>query len=64
MAGGLGVGFTSTLAVARYPQLRALALDLPLPALPVWLAVHREIRSSKRIRQVFDTLAQTLGELI
>jgi hypothetical protein len=30
----------------------------------MWLAVHREIRSSQRIRAVFDFLAETLPHVI
>ena len=29
---------------------------LKIPPLPIWLAVHREIRTSRRIREVFDFL--------
>jgi hypothetical protein len=32
--------------------------------LPVWLAVHKEIRTSKRIRAVYDFLADALPRAI
>ena len=38
---------------------RAWAIEFAYP-LPAWLAVHREIRSSKRIRLVYDYLAEAL----
>ena len=55
---GLGIGF-----VARYMARTDAALvqvlpALPLPGLPVWLTVHREIRTSRRIRAVYDFLAR------
>jgi DNA-binding transcriptional LysR family regulator len=28
---------------------------------PVWLVTHRELRTSRRIRVVFDVLAEALG---
>lgn len=31
---------------------------------PVWLVAHREVRSSRRIRLVFDLLADELSKLI
>ncbi|MEZ5702262.1 MAG: hypothetical protein R3E42_10435 [Burkholderiaceae bacterium] len=37
--------------------------DMPIPELPVWLVVHREIRSSRRIRAVYDFLARELPAL-
>jgi hypothetical protein len=32
--------------------------------MPVWLAVHKEIRTSKRIRAVYDFLSDTLPGVI
>ncbi|MFB3111130.1 MAG: LysR family transcriptional regulator, partial [Gemmatimonadales bacterium] len=29
---------------------------------PVWLVTHRELHTSRRIRLVFDVLAETLGK--
>jgi DNA-binding transcriptional LysR family regulator len=40
--------------------LRVLPEVLRIPPLPMWLAVHREIRTSQRIRAVFDFLAEAL----
>jgi hypothetical protein len=37
---------------------------LKIPPLPVWLTVHREIRSSRRIRQVYDFLAQAVKDAL
>jgi len=57
---GLGIGFLATYVARRDPGLVRLAIDLPLPRLPVWLTVHREIRSSRRIRLVYDFLAKAI----
>jgi len=32
--------------------------------LPVWLAVHREIRTSGRIRAVYDFLAEAVPQAL
>jgi DNA-binding transcriptional LysR family regulator len=57
---GLGVGFLARYVARRNPDLVPLLPMLNIPPLPVWLAVHREIRSNPRIRQVWDFLAQAL----
>lgn len=57
---GLGVGFLPRYAARRNPDLVSLLPMLAIPPLPVWLAVHREIRSNPRIRQVWDFLAQAM----
>jgi hypothetical protein len=35
-----------------------------LPGLPVWLTVHRELRTSARIRAVYDFLADEVGQAL
>ncbi|BDT68218.1 hypothetical protein os1_24000 [Comamonadaceae bacterium OS-1] len=58
---GLGIGFvahfTARLDADVVPVLPG---ELPIPPLPMWLAVHREIRTSRRIRSVYDFLAGAL----
>ncbi|WP_348541749.1 hypothetical protein [Variovorax boronicumulans] len=34
--------------------------QLKIPPLPVWLAVHPEIRTDRRIRAVYDFLARNI----
>ena len=58
---GLGVGFCADYMARTDPDvLRVLPGLLSIPPLPMWLAVHREIRTSQRIRAVFDFLAEAL----
>lgn len=57
---GLGVGFMADYVIATDPSVVRVLPMLALPRLPMWLAVHREIRNSARIRAVFDFLAQAL----
>ncbi|MDP1998053.1 MAG: LysR family transcriptional regulator [Rhodoferax sp.] len=58
---GLGVGFCADYLARTDPDvLRVLPGLLSIPPLPMWLAVHREIRTSQRIRTVFDFLAEAL----
>lgn len=58
---GLGIG-----VMFREVAEGADGVEPVLPQLlpfevPIWLAVHRELHTSRRIRLVFDLLAETLG---
>lgn len=57
---GMGVGFVPDYLAATDPQVVPLLPQLKIPPLPMWLVVHREIRSSQSIRAVFDFLAQAI----
>ncbi|WP_028450156.1 LysR family transcriptional regulator [Chitinibacter tainanensis] len=57
---GLGVGFLAGFLCRAAPEVEPLLPDLPLPRLPLWLTVHRELNSSARIRAVYDFLAEAL----
>lgn len=58
---GLGIGFCPDyMARDEADVVRVLPGVLKLTPLPMWLAVHREIRSNKRIRSVFDFLVGAL----
>ncbi len=62
---GLGIGFVASYMTDGEPDVLPVLPDLlKIAPLPMWLAVHREIRSNRRIRAVFDFLAKTLPRLI
>jgi DNA-binding transcriptional LysR family regulator len=56
----LGIGFVSEHLIRTEPAVVPLLPKLKIDPLPVWLAVHKEIRTSKRIRAVYDFLADAL----
>jgi DNA-binding transcriptional LysR family regulator len=60
----LGIGFLARYLAQTEPQLVPLLPDLPIPPLPMWLVVHREIRSSHRIKAVYDFLAQSIPPVL
>lgn len=62
---GLGIGFLASYMARGEPEVvHVLPNLLRIPPLPMWLAVHREIRTNRNIRAVFDFLAQSLPEVI
>jgi DNA-binding transcriptional LysR family regulator len=62
---GLGVGFLADYMVRNDQDIvRVLPGQLKIAPLPMWLAVHREIRTNPRIRAVFDFLAEGLAPLL
>lgn len=61
---GLGVGFAAAYLRRTDPAVQQILPDLPLPILPIWLTVHRELHTSARIRAVFDFLAQAVPQAL
>ncbi len=62
---GLGIGFVASyMARTDADVVQVLPDMLRIPPLPMWLVVHREIRTSQLMRSVFDFLAQTLPNAI
>ena len=61
---GLGIGFVSEHLIRTDPAVVPVLPKLKIDPLPVWLAVHKEVRTSKRIRAVYDFLSDTLPGVI
>lgn len=57
---GNGIGIAQMPLIRRDPLVEIVLPDLPLPTLPVWLAMHRDVRASVRIRRVADFLHEEL----
>jgi DNA-binding transcriptional LysR family regulator len=58
---GNGIGFAQRFLVERDPLVAILLPELDLPHLPMWLAMHRDVRTSRRIRRVADFLHAELS---
>jgi len=59
---GLGIGGMIKDIAERTPQVEQVLPALaPIPV-PFWLCTHRELHTSRRIRVVFDLLAEMLAE--
>ena len=57
---GVGIGGCSIALSQRFGGLTQVLHDLPIPPLPVYLVAHQELRTSARIRHVYDYLSKTL----
>ena len=57
---GLGVGFIADYVARTDSAVVPLLPMLKVPAIPMWLAVHREIRTNRRIREVYDFLGDAV----
>lgn len=53
---GLGIGIGLQALAARDPALTQVLTELEVPALPLWLTAHRELRDTPRLRLVFEAL--------
>ena len=60
LAAGAGIGFVAHYNIRHWPGVMALLPMLQIPPLPCWLAVHREIRTNRLVRRVYDFLADAL----
>ncbi|MGH1464495.1 MAG: LysR family transcriptional regulator [Cognatishimia sp.] len=58
---GFGIGVMSEEVAAMTPGIVRLLPDLPPIIFPIWLVTHRELHTSRRIRLVFDLLAEHLS---
>jgi DNA-binding transcriptional LysR family regulator len=58
---GLGIGVMVKEIADLTPGVECVLPDLPPIPVPIWLATHRELHTSRRIRLVFDVLAESLA---
>lgn len=61
---GSGVGMILREVARAMPGLARLLPDWPGIPVPLWLVTHGELRTSARVRVVFDVLAEELGARI
>jgi DNA-binding transcriptional LysR family regulator len=60
VAEGAGIGFVAQYNLRFWPDVVPLLPTLKIPALPCWLAVHREIRGNRLVKRAFDFLAEAI----
>jgi hypothetical protein len=57
MRAGMGLAVGALALAARESDLVQVLPEIQIPALPMWLTAHRELRDTPRLRLVFDALA-------
>jgi len=58
---GLGIGVMMDDIACDMPDMVRVLDDVAPVRFPIWLVTHRELRTARRIRVVFDLLADALG---
>lgn len=61
MRNGLGIGAMMDDIARNTPGIVRVLDDVPPVLFPIWLVTHRELRTARRIRVVFDALAEGLA---
>ena len=60
---GYGIGFVLKAVGLSEPAVVPILEKADIPKLPVWLTAHRELKVSRRVRRVYDFLADRLERL-
>ena len=61
---GVGIGATQVARARQEPDLVAVLPDLFSFELGMWLVMHEDLRTSRRVRLVYDHLARSLSEYV
>lgn len=60
---GAGIGFSPRWVAQSDGRVTEILKDTPLPALPIWLTSHAMMKTGRRVRFVFDFLADSLSSM-
>ena len=59
---GVGIGIAQMPLIRGHKELVTFLPDLPIPSLPAWITMHKDVRTSPRIRRVADFLYEALAD--
>jgi DNA-binding transcriptional LysR family regulator len=60
---GYGIGFNQVQVGEAETRVKRLNVGSLIPPLPIWLVAHSELKTSRRVRRVFDFLAGHLSRV-
>ena len=61
---GMGIGGAQIAIARRYPDLVPVLPEVFSFSLEMWLAMHEDLRSVRRVRLLFDHLAEELKDWV
>lgn len=61
---GVGIGIAQVPLISRHTELVTFLPVLPIPRLPCWITMHKDVRNSPRIRRVSDFLYEALSDFV
>lgn len=60
---GFGIGVAPVPLGAAEPRVAPVSMGIEMPTLPLWLTAHSELKTSRRVRRVYDFLAERLQRI-
>lgn len=61
---GMGLVILALASALEHPELLPVRLEAPLPALPFFLTMHKDLRKVPRVRGVAEALSQVVAEYL
>lgn len=58
---GFGIGFNQRIIGDHDTRLKRILRKVAIPSMPVWLTSHAAVKANRRIRRVYDYLAQSFA---
>lgn len=58
---GFGIGFNQRIIGDHDTRLKRILRNVAIPSMPVWLTSHAAVKANRRIRRVYDYLAQSFA---
>lgn len=60
---GLGISFQVVNSCKNRPELTQILTEFELGTMPIWVTAHKEVKSSRRIRLVYDSLCDYFAKI-
>lgn len=61
---GHGIAIMTDRIAAQFPEFQPVLTEVEPFSIPIWLVAHRDLHTSRRVRLVFDLLADCLSPIV